>query len=575
MDGRAYTDRLATISHPFKGKSAHTFPVTSSRHRHVFPWTSRPWILASWALYIASFVALEPFTGPAIGALALLPIAWTAWSTGWKGGLLAGLINIPLTDALLVWQTGQPFLQVAELNILGQTIFAWLGAIMGTARDYTAHVEDQNQQLREAQEALRQRDRILSAVADASGRMVAQRGWRDGVASVLARIGRSMGITKVSLYRRTTDGGTRLEPVAFWASDDDAEPTDFASFDEATRKALIRDLGKNESARMPLPGDGVVRSATVMPLQVQDALWGAVMFEDTRPPGSWTRMEVDALHSLAVVLSAAIQQEAVRALEDEAKSKSLELEQAKAGERFKTQFLNNAAHELATPLTPLMLQVTVLQKKVEETDDGQHRSVTILARNIRRLQHLVQDLLDSARVQSKGLRLNMEPLDMGTLVNETLESFEEQIKASGAVLEVDARSGATVVGDEVRLTQVLFNFISNALKFVEDGGKVTVTVEADSGTVTVRVTDDGIGFEPHQADHAFQPFTRLHEGHNADPGGSGLGLYIAQAIIDQHDGEIGCSSPGLGRGASFWIRLPRQHVVRTPVAPASAGGSRQ
>lgn len=563
--------------------------MTARSSQDLFPWTTPTWVLASWATYAVAFWVLFPVLGPPVGAIALVPIAWTAWSTGWRGGVVAGIVNAILTDALLVAFTGLDALTVAQNNLLGQGIFAWLGATMGAARDYTDHVLDQNARLERAQEALGKRDIILSTAAGATTRLLRDTDWEAGAGTILRGMGEAMGLVRVTLYRAEAGpgpdraeasdatladvaGATRadvaedgppetLAPVAHWHKDP-AMPAEAVHRVGIWQDLLWMRLLDGQAAQVSLGNqDGMAHSLAAVPIRVQDTWWGALIFEDARPSEAWSRTEIDALHVLAGMVGAAIQQQDALRLEAKTREQRVEVEKLQAAERFKTQFLNNAAHEMSTPLTPLLLQLAVLERNQKNLDEKQRRSVAVLSRNLHRVRRLVQDLLDAARVQNQGLTLKPEPIDMATLVQETVESFGEGAGSKAVQIHVDEGSSRNVVADEMRIGQVLFNLLSNAVKFSPDGGTIHVRLADRGDGVEVEVRDDGMGFEPHRAGEAFLPFSRLHEGDERDPGGSGLGLYISQAIVEAHGGTLEAESAGAGKGARFRMHLPKDGKV--------------
>ncbi|MHB8605561.1 MAG: sensor histidine kinase [Thermoplasmatota archaeon] len=233
-------------------------------------------------------------------------------------------------------------------------------------------------------------------------------------------------------------------------------------------------------------------------------------------------------------------------------------------DRLKTQFINNAAHELATPLTPIKLQAHMLDsEKLGPLSDRQRSSVKVLARNFDQLGLLLRDVLDSARVQAERLDVRARPTDVLALAKEAAESFHEGAVEAGVTLAVGGES-VVVEADPARLTQVLFNLVRNALKFTPRGGHVRIAVRRDGAGARVSVTDTGSGIRPEDIEKLFQPFSQVHDKMEKTRSGTGLGLYIAKGIIEAHGGEIGCESEGLGRGAEFTFTVPAVPARRLP-----------
>ncbi|MBI2078574.1 MAG: PAS domain-containing sensor histidine kinase [Euryarchaeota archaeon] len=225
--------------------------------------------------------------------------------------------------------------------------------------------------------------------------------------------------------------------------------------------------------------------------------------------------------------------------------------------KFRTQFLNTTAHELRTPLTPIILQSHLLRDALSHLSDPQQRKgFEILDRNIRRLDSLVRDVLDAARLQSGRLPLRVAELDMARVVGDAVETVAPQAEQQHITLESRSERPLLVAGDPVRLGQVLTNLLANALKFTPEGGKITVTAVASSGHAIVSVQDTGIGVPPGQIARLFQPFSQVHDPMQTTAPGTGLGLYVSRGIVEQHGGNIWCYSAGPNAGSTFSFRLP-------------------
>jgi signal transduction histidine kinase len=237
---------------------------------------------------------------------------------------------------------------------------------------------------------------------------------------------------------------------------------------------------------------------------------------------------------------------------------------------MKTQFLGTTAHELRTPMTPVLLQLDLLQReKLGALTDRQRRSVELLGRNLQRLNVLVEDVLDIARVQSGKLRLAPQGVDLGLLAAEAAESFHSSAEAAGIVLEVQASQALPVRADPRRLTQVLFNLLGNAMKFTPRGGRIVVEARREDGTCAVSVADTGAGLRAEDLPKLFQPFSQVSDPAARAHAGAGLGLFICRAIVEAHGGTIVAESRGPGLGACFTFRLPL--AAPTPAAAPDGG----
>lgn len=240
--------------------------------------------------------------------------------------------------------------------------------------------------------------------------------------------------------------------------------------------------------------------------------------------------------------------------EEELQRSQALIEELRTTSRTKSQFMSNAAHELFTPLTPLRIQLHLLLNGSAGTfTPEQANALAILDRSLDRLTRLVQDVLDSARLQSHGLRLERMPCDLSQLAAAAVQDFKSSAERAGITLDSRLAESAKVDGDARRLTQVIVNLVSNALKYTPRGGTVTVQTHVANGLAIFRVTDTGPGLAPDQIERLFQPFTQLHGGNAANS--SGLGLYVSHGLIALHGGQLWCESAGPDHGSTFVFSL--------------------
>ena len=224
-------------------------------------------------------------------------------------------------------------------------------------------------------------------------------------------------------------------------------------------------------------------------------------------------------------------------------------------DKERMMFLNNAAHELGTPLTPIRLQIHLLRTRGDASPDAR-KAVEILERNFERLAHLVRDLLDSARLQAANLRLQLEPVDLREAVYPSVENYLAPAREAGVVIDVEEMAALPVVADRGRLGQVFDNLLSNAVKFTPRGARIRVAAGHGGGMAWVSVRDEGAGMRPADLDRLFRPFSQVHDTMQATRGGTGLGLYVSRGIMEAHGGTILAASDGLGKGSTFTVRIP-------------------
>ena len=238
-----------------------------------------------------------------------------------------------------------------------------------------------------------------------------------------------------------------------------------------------------------------------------------------------------------------------------AEAQAREIQRLKELDEFKSQFMNMAAHEINTPLTPIKLQVHLL-KNTGDLTPAQRRSVETLERNVIRLSGLVQDVLDSAKLQMRRFPITKRPLDLNEVLTEAYQAFRAPAEHGRIQLQFTPGPLLPVQADALRLSQVLYNFLSNAVKFTPPGGAVRILAAVEDDKVVVRVVDSGRGLTREQMSRLFLPFSQAHDTMKETRGGTGLGLYISKAIVELHGGTAWCQSRGPDQGATFGFALP-------------------
>src|SRR6185503_5301760 len=242
-------------------------------------------------------------------------------------------------------------------------------------------------------------------------------------------------------------------------------------------------------------------------------------------------------------------------------------EQREAG-RLKDAFLATVAHELRTPLSAMLGWAHVLrEEKVDETTST--RALDAILRNARAQMRLITDLLDVSRIVAGTMRVEMQSVEPVAVIRAALETVRPLAEAKGVTLtsNVDAEAGP-VTGDPARLQQVLWNLLTNAIKFTPAGGAVSVRVQAAEGQVVVTVEDTGPGIPPAFLPHVFERFRQAAGEINRGKGGLGLGMAIARKVVELHDGTITAANRDPGPGAVFTVRLPIKALRPGEARPA-------
>ncbi len=227
-----------------------------------------------------------------------------------------------------------------------------------------------------------------------------------------------------------------------------------------------------------------------------------------------------------------------------AEQERMRLVQSLVASKVAHEFLATVGHELRTPLTAIlgwarMLSLPQLQ------DERRARAVETIDRNAR-----------ASRVTSGTMRLEVGRVDLGAVLESALEAIRPAAEANGIRITREEERVSLVQGDAARLQQVMWNLLTNAVKFTPRGGRIILRLFEMCSEVHIVVRDTGVGVEPTSLAHVFEPFRRAQANDNRVHGGLGLGLTIAKHLVEQHGGQMQVQSEGRGQGATFTVRLP-------------------
>jgi signal transduction histidine kinase len=224
-------------------------------------------------------------------------------------------------------------------------------------------------------------------------------------------------------------------------------------------------------------------------------------------------------------------------------------------EAVRRDFVANVSHELKTPLTSISGYTETLLADDRPDDATAHRFLETIRNNARRMQQLVDDLLDLARLESGGWRPACESVDVAAAAQEVWAALGDRAARCGIRFEVAAAPDATGVdADPLALRQVLANLLDNSLRHTPPGGHVQVRSRRDDGGVTVSVTDDGAGIAREHLDRIFERFYRADPSRSREHGGTGLGLAIVKHLVEAHGGRVGAESePRRGTTVTAWF----------------------
>jgi PAS domain S-box-containing protein len=238
----------------------------------------------------------------------------------------------------------------------------------------------------------------------------------------------------------------------------------------------------------------------------------------------------------------------------------------RAADNNKNQFLATLAHELRNPLSPIRNAAALLGATDAATPERQARARAVITRQVDHLAHLVDDLLDVARISEGKIALRREQVSLGDVIGQAIETAAPLINAREHRLEVRLPDEPVwVEGDRVRLAQSMGNLLHNAAKFTPTGGEITVTASVGDGKARVAVHDNGIGIADDNLPRIFGMFTQAAVPPDRAPEGLGIGLSLVSRLLEMHGGQLLAASPGIGLGSTFTMELP---MLSTTAAPA-------
>lgn len=241
-----------------------------------------------------------------------------------------------------------------------------------------------------------------------------------------------------------------------------------------------------------------------------------------------------------------------------------------AANRRKDEFLAMLAHELRNPLAPISNASEILSRLLGEDAPAQV-VVGMIKRQATHLTRLVDDLLDVARITQGRIQLRRRPIELASIIAQAVETIEPQLREKRHELSVTTSIShelAYVSADSARLVQCLVNLLTNAIKYTDPGGEIRVRTRAEDSSVFIEVADSGTGISEELMPRIFDLFVQSDRTLDRSQGGLGIGLAVVKRLIEMHGGEVTARSPGVGKGSTFEIWLPR---IARPQASSSRG----
>src|SRR5262249_36017558 len=255
-----------------------------------------------------------------------------------------------------------------------------------------------------------------------------------------------------------------------------------------------------------------------------------------------------------------------RALSSQSRDLASLADELAAANRAKDEFLAVLSHELRTPLTPI-LSWSLLLRQQQLGAPARERALETIERCARLQLRMVEDLLDVSGAMTGKLRLNVQPIALGPMIQAALECARPAAEAKHITLDVALDPTPDVVsGDADRLQQVVWNLLSNAIKFTPQGGRVELRLDRVGEQLRLRVLDNGRGIDPALLPRLFERFWQADSSTTRMHGGLGLGLAVVRHLVELHGGTVRAESPGEGQGATFTVTLAALSGPHRPIA---------
>ena len=324
-------------------------------------------------------------------------------------------------------------------------------------------------------------------------------------------------------------------------------------------------LDSDRSGEPPVPADGGTQRLQAPLLDAQGRTRGYLTLG--RREGGFAAEDTAVLSQFALLLGTSLSLHETLARERLARA------EAERADRAKEEMLAVVSHELRTPLNAIQGWLHVLRRRRADDALLLDRAIEVIQRNLDTQVQLVDDLLDTARIVSGKLRLELRALDLAELLQTAVDTVRPLADAKQVCLTIAVSDGPyATVGDPSRLEQVVWNLLNNAVKFTPPGGQVTVRLERLGWLAQLDVEDDGQGIEPAFLPHVFDRFRQADSSSTRSAGGLGLGLALVQHIVQAHGGQVMVRSDGSGRGACFTVSLPLGTAGLPDWTPAAALG---
>ena len=277
---------------------------------------------------------------------------------------------------------------------------------------------------------------------------------------------------------------------------------------------------------------------------------------NVKQPAEWLHVSVRS--ELGETERSAPRGQALLTLVCEPREDTSQVEELAAAARRKDEFLATLSHELRSPLASIQYAVRLLAKQPGESL-AQQRIRALIERQLERTTRLVADLLDLSSIARGRIPLQRERIDLRVILSNAIETLQADVDERRHRLTAALPSAPVwLQGDAARLEQVFVNLLANASRYTDDGGDLTISIDAPADEAVVRFCDSGIGIAPEALPHIFDLFRQASEEDSRSKAGLGIGLAVVRSLVTAHGGSVTAASAGCGRGSEFAVRLPTE-----------------
>jgi signal transduction histidine kinase/CheY-like chemotaxis protein len=323
----------------------------------------------------------------------------------------------------------------------------------------------------------------------------------------------------------------------------------------------LLEAGARDAEHLRIIHELHLESAMVVPLRARGRTLGAMTFIYADSGRRYGEDDLAFAEDFARRAAMAVENAlALKATEEARAHEGVLRGEAEIASRAKDEFLATVSHELRTPLNAILGWTVILRRR--KPDGEVDRGLAVIERNARAQAKLIEDVLDVSRIISGKLTLSLGPTNVGEAVRAAIETVTPAAEAKGiSISAAVADQSLTITADPDRLQQVVWNLLSNGVKFTPKGGRVSVDARREGSNVCISVTDTGEGVRPEVLPLIFEPFQQGDASTTRRHGGLGLGLAIVKQLVTAHGGTVRAASEGAGRGATFTLEIPARSAI--------------